>query len=198
MKSSKKQQANTKSRIRGNHQQKKGPVFIYLIVFVSVSIVMITLNQTRKRNLERGPNGQITTKTSDKSNIFNKEGELDFLNADNNTITSINIEIADDDLQTQRGLMYRRTMKDNHGMLFIFPDEEERSFWMKNTFLSLDIIYLNTNKEIVSIIESAQAKSEESLFSQAPAKYVVEVNAGFVAQHLIKVGDKIDFKRVFN
>ncbi|MEA1877984.1 MAG: DUF192 domain-containing protein [Bacteroidota bacterium] len=197
MKSSKNRQKSGGSKIRGNHQQKKGPVFLYFVIFVVVSIAMIGLNQTRKKNLNREKSGQFSQTRNNKPSQFNKEGELNFLDQNDKLITSIDIEIADDDFQTQRGLMYRRSMKDNRGMLFIFPDVEERSFWMKNTFLSLDILYIDANKKIVSIAENVTPRSEESIWSEAPAKYVVEVVAGFVTQHQIEVGDRFSFKRVY-
>jgi uncharacterized membrane protein (UPF0127 family) len=195
MKPSKKQQQRSKSgKLKGNHQKKKGPVFIYFILFVAVSITMITLNQVRKRNEKSGINREQVNRRDIQ---FTKEGELEFLNSGGELITSIDIEIADDDIQTQRGMMYRRSMKQNQGMLFIFPDEEVRSFWMKNTLISLDIIYLDSEKNIVSISENAPPKSEQSIWSDGPAKYVVEVVAGFVAQHQIKAGDKMEFRRSY-
>ena len=197
MKSSKNRQYDKKSKIRGNHQQKKGPVFVYFIIFVVVSIAMISLNQTRKKNQNREQSGQYSQTKNDNPSQFNKEGELSFLDQNDKVITGIDIEIADDDYQTQRGLMYRRSMKEDRGMLFIFPDEEERSFWMKNTYLALDILYINSSKEIVSIVENVAPKSEESIWSGAPAKYVVEVVAGFVGMHQIEVGDRFTFKRVY-
>jgi uncharacterized membrane protein (UPF0127 family) len=195
MASKKNRSAQRKGNIRSNHQARKGPMMIYVLLFVVVSILMITLNQTRKRN--SGNSRNVENTRSSNPDQFTKEGELDFLNAQGDIISSIEIEIADDDLQTQRGLMYRRSMKQNRGMLFIFPDEEERSFWMKNTLISLDILYVNADKEIVSISENAPTKSEQSIWSEAPAKYVVEVNAGYVAQYGIAVGDKIQFKRTY-
>lgn len=152
---------------------------------------MITLNQVRKRN---GESFRSASKTTEE---FIKEGELGFYKANGQKITEIDIEIADDDLQTERGMMYRRSLKHDRGMLFIFPDEQERSFWMKNTFIPLDIIYLDASRIIVSITENAQPRSEQSIWSEAPAKYVVEVNAGFTALHRIAKGDSIDFKRTY-
>ncbi len=185
-----------KSGIKGNHQVKRSQPLLYVLLFAAVGIVMITLNQTRKRNQQNQESG-LSQQDSNSRVAFTKEGELQFL-AGEDTVAQIDIEIADDDYQTQQGLMHRRNMKQNRGMLFIFEDEQERSFWMKNTHIPLDILYVATDKTIVSIIENASPKSEESLESIYPAKYVVEVNAGYVTQHQIKIGDQIAFKRVFN
>ncbi len=168
---------------------------IYAVIFIVVSIVMITLNQTRKKNLSNEQTTNYSQK-GDTDNQFTKEGELVILHAQD-TITKIDIEIADDDYQTQRGLMFRRRMKEDRGMLFIFEDEQERSFWMKNTYISLDIIYIAADKTIVSISENAPTRSEKSIPSYYPAKYVLEVNAGFVALYRIQPGDIISFKRTY-
>jgi len=86
-------------------------------------------------------------------------------------------------------------MSNDQGMLFIFEVEEPQGFWMKNTIIPLDIIYVNAKKEIVSIAEDTQPFSEQSLPSKGPAIYVVEVNGGFCAQYGITAGYKIDFTR---
>ena len=94
-----------------------------------------------------------------------------------------------------QGLMYRQNLPENAGMLFIFTNEEPRSFWMKNTYISLDIIYINSKKEIVSIQKYTQPRSTYSIPSEKPAMYVLEVNAGFTDKYGIHPGDKIDFSR---
>lgn len=197
MKPSKRQARVSNSKIKGNHQSKNSSMLLYILLFLGVGAIMITLNQTRKRNIARDPGNEYSDTRTNNPNLFVKEGELILSDSEGKKICSIDIEIADDDLQTQRGLMYRRTLKQDRGMLFIFPDEEERSFWMKNTLISLDIMYLNTNKEIVSISENTPPKSEESIWSELPAKYVLEVNAGFVGQYQIQVGNKMTFKRTY-
>ncbi len=130
---------------------------------------------------------------SDGQPHFEKEGELSFLKPDGAQIVKINIEVADDDASRQMGLMNRSFMSNEQGMLFIFDKEEPQAFWMRNTIIPLDIIYVNTKKEIVSIAEDATPFSDKSLPSKGPAIYVVEVNAGFCAQYGITSGYKVDF-----
>jgi uncharacterized protein len=84
-------------------------------------------------------------------------------------------------------------MDENHGMLFIFPDEEMQSFWMHETYIPLDMVFVNTAKKIVTIHRNTQILSDQSYLSTAPATYVIEVNAGFCAAHNISEGDKITF-----
>ena len=122
---------------------------------------------------------------------FKKEGELTFVDSLENPIVKIDIEIADNDYERQLGLMNRQSIEEMQGMLFIFPQERYQSFWMLNTLFSLDIIFVNSSKEIVTIHKYTTPLSEQSYPSTAPAIYVVEVNAGFCDRHNIKLGDKI-------
>ncbi|TYB79437.1 DUF192 domain-containing protein [Bizionia myxarmorum] len=126
--------------------------------------------------------------------VFKKEGELQLLEKTTDSVlVKLDIEIADNEFETQTGLMYRESMKTNHGMLFVFPNEQPRSFYMKNTRIALDIIYLDANKTIVSFQENAQPFNEGSLPSEGAAKYVLEVNAGLAKTWQLKVGDKMRY-----
>ena len=126
---------------------------------------------------------------------FTREGQLRFLDKNDNLLYTVDIEIADDDAKRTQGLMYRDSMAEDRAMLFIFPDEDERSFWMKNTIMPLDIIYANAKKQIITIQKNAVPYSEDSIPSNGPAQYVVEVNAGFCDRHSIKAGDHIEWRR---
>lgn len=125
---------------------------------------------------------------------FKKEGELTIFKSDSTQI-NLDIEIADTDFDIQTGLMYRNSMKNNQGMLFVFDDEQPRSFYMKNTQIPLDLIYINDNKTIVSFQKNTKPFDESSLPSIAPAKYVLEVNAGLTNEWIVIVGDSIDFNQ---
>ena len=122
---------------------------------------------------------------------FKKEGELTFTDSSGNSIIKIDIEIADNDYERQLGLMNRESMEEMQGMLFIFPFERYQSFWMLNTLFPLDMIFINSKKEIVTIHKNTKPLSEESYPSSEPAQYVLEVNAGFCDRHNIKLGDKV-------
>ena len=124
---------------------------------------------------------------------FTKEGELVFSDSTGLQKAKIDIEIADDEYQRELGLMNRKSMQENQGMLFIFPFERFQSFWMRNTFISLDMIFVDANKTVVTIHKNTQVLSDQSYPSSKPAKYVVEVVAGFTDKHNIQVGDKLDW-----
>ena len=105
-------------------------------------------------------------------------------------------EIADESMEKAVGLMNRTSLAPNAGMLFVWDSEAPRSFWMKNTLIPLDIIFIDENKEIVDITTMQPCKNLfcDSYRSKAPAKYVLEVNAGFAEEHGVKVGDFVDIK----
>ncbi|WP_198652014.1 DUF192 domain-containing protein [Chitinophaga deserti] len=126
--------------------------------------------------------------------VFTKEGVLSFISkAKGDTIRTIDIELAQTDEERALGLMNRKSMEDTQGMLFIFESAQEQSFWMKNTYISLDIMYVDANKEIVSIRKYTTPLSEDGVPSLKPAQYVVETIAGFSDKFHVQVGDKIDF-----
>ncbi|WP_246197796.1 DUF192 domain-containing protein [Chitinophaga agrisoli] len=128
---------------------------------------------------------------------FKKEGELYFIGkAKNDTLRKIDIELAETDDERATGLMNRKSMTDDQGMLFIFSQAEEQSFWMKDTYISLDILYVDDKQEIVSFRKYATPLSEESLSSFKKAMYVVEVNAGFCDKYHVNVGDKIAYTKL--
>lgn len=126
---------------------------------------------------------------------FNKEGELYLLKM-GDTIKKVDIEIADTDYKRQTGLMYRKSMEDLQGMLFIYPDEAPRSFYMKNTYIALDIIFYDKDSVAVSFQENAKPLDLTSLPSEKPAQFILELNAGKVKEWNIEPGDKITFKRI--
>ncbi len=100
------------------------------------------------------------------------------------------VEIADDDAERQHGLMYRTAMPDMHGMLFIFPRARPQSFWMRNTYMPLDILYIGEDGRIVSIVHG-RPFDDTPLPSGAPAIAVLEIYGGKAAEQGIKVGDRI-------
>jgi len=103
---------------------------------------------------------------------------------------TITVEIADTSEKRMTGLMYRKSLKKNEGMLFIFSDEEIRSFWMKNTLIPLSIAFIKGDGIIVHI-EDMEPQTETTHSSKYPVKYALEVNKGWFKENNITVGDKI-------
>lgn len=112
----------------------------------------------------------------------------------------IRVEIADSPEKTSYGLMYRSKLPEDRGMLFIFPDESTRFFWMKNTFIPLSIGFFNAKKVLVDIqdmepVTSEMVTSPPQYKSRQPAKYCLEVNRGWFKRNRIKIGDRFDFTK---
>jgi uncharacterized membrane protein (UPF0127 family) len=104
---------------------------------------------------------------------------------------SFMVEIADDEAERERGLMYRPPLEDDRGMLFQFPAATEQSFWMKNTPSSLDIIYIDPQGRIVSIASHATPYSEAPLPSNGAANGVLELRAGRAEEIGARPGDQV-------
>ena len=105
------------------------------------------------------------------------------------------VELADTQDKRTLGLMFRDSMPDDHGMLFIFPLETRRSFWMKNTRIPLDIFYFDSNLALVSVAENTppcRTRKCTAYPSDGPAKYVLELNAGKAAELGVKSGDVLE------
>ncbi|WP_273566148.1 DUF192 domain-containing protein [Maribacter halichondriae] len=157
------------------------------ILYFIVSIVLLG------SSCKNEPKKVVTTEPV----VFTKEGELSIFNKDSDSlIAKLNIEFAETEYETQTGLMYRTSMEDDQGMLFIFPKEALHSFYMKNTEFSLDIIFIDADFKVASYQENAQPLTESGLSSKVPVQYVLEVNAGLVEKWSLDVGDTIEFNRL--
>lgn len=125
---------------------------------------------------------------------FTKEGELSIFKKDS-LLVNLDIEFAETDYEVQTGLMYRDSMEEKQGMLFIFPDVRVHSFYMKNTAIPLDIIFIDENLQIASFQENAKPFDETGLSSLVPIKYVLEINAGLSEKWNLEVGDQIKYQK---
>lgn len=142
-------------------------------------------------NEETKSSKKVTTSTIK----FRKEAEVYLTKPTGDTIQHLEIEIADDDYQRQTGLMYRQVMKENRGMLFIFQNEQHRGFYMKNTNIPLDLIFLDADNKIVSISRNATPRSLQTIPSESPAQYVLEINAGLSDKWNLEIGDSLILNR---
>ncbi len=106
------------------------------------------------------------------------------------------VEIADTPDTQTLGLMYRQHLDPDHGMLFVFQDERPHAFWMKNTSIPLDLIFIARDGRIVGIHANAEPFSLAPIDVGAPSRTVLEVNAGFAAAHGLAVGDAVTYRNV--
>lgn len=188
----------SKSTKKQSSDSNKYPKYIFIAVLILIAGYFVYTNFIEDKDVVINKPVVVDPRERIK-NIkeppFVKEGELEFLKSDGKSaIKVIDVEIADNDDERTQGLMYRKSMDDTKGMLFIFQKEEIQSFWMKNTIMSLDIMYVNSKKEIVKMYKNTTPFSENSIRSDKPATYVVEVAAGFTDRYGIKEGDKINFQ----
>jgi uncharacterized protein len=163
------------------------------IVAIILVIVLLFggLISTGILNFSKNSTEPIVENSSDNSTVeeppFKKEGELTFLKNQE----KLTIEIADNEAETTQGLMYRRSMPDSCGMIFIMKEYEPQKFWMKNTYIPLDIIFLDESKKIVTIQANTTPFSEAGVESYDKAKFVLEVNAGYCKRKGIEKGDLV-------
>ncbi len=123
------------------------------------------------------------------------EASIAFISsASGDTLSSIEAAIADEQEERNAGLMDVRSLPSDKGMIFIFENEGPLSFWMANTPLALDILFVNADKEIVRIHRNTTPFSEQSYVSGREALYAVEVNGGYTVNYDINEGDFIDLK----
>ena len=111
---------------------------------------------------------------------------------------SLVIEIAKTEEQRAHGLMYRKFLPENYGMLFIFDREQPLSFWMKNTYLPLSIGFFDKNKVLIEMqdmtpVKEGSDQKPSSYYSRKPAQYALEVNQGWFKKNKIKIGEKLHF-----
>ena len=164
---------------------------IYAALLITVLAWLVSACQKQPDEIKYDTsNNRDASKTQ-----FKKQGEVYFQDSLKNLRKKIDVEIAENEETRHLGLMFRESMKEEEGMLFLFPAEEYQSFYMKNTIMPLDIIFVNAKKQIVKIHRNTTPYSEASLPSMKPSIYVVEVIAGFTDKYKIQEGDVIDWRK---
>jgi len=154
------------------------------ILFLILAVIIFSCKEETKKVIKTEP---VT---------FKKEGELSIFKAQKDSLLAkLDIEFAESEYETQTGLMYRQSMEDHQGMLFIFNEEAMHSFYMKNTEFALDLIFIKSDSTIGSFQENTQPFNENGLSSQVPVQFVLEVNAGLSEKWQLDIGDKIEFHK---
>lgn len=159
------------------------------LVLVALAAIALILPRFFSNESNRVQEIEITPQDID----FTRDGEL-YIFKNDSLIQTIEVEFAKNDEERALGLMYRSSMDEHQGMWFIFPEEAPRSFYMRNTEIPLDIIYLDKDKKVVSIAKNARPYDETSLPSEKPAMYVLEINGGLSDKWGIEKGDRMEVK----
>ena len=106
------------------------------------------------------------------------------------------VEIVKTEAAIERGLMFRQHLPPDQGMLFLMKEDEVWSFWMRNTLIPLDIIFIKKDMTIAGIAENAEPRTETLREVPTPSSYVLEVNGGYCAAHKVVAGAKVRFEGV--
>jgi len=172
--------------------------------FPSLLFVLFLALSTWQCGSDPAPSKQPTTTTAPVSKTapveqaepqFMQEGILEFYAPDGKRkLQRFDIEIAHDEDQRQQGLMFRKSMADTQGMLFVFDEEEEQSFWMHNTYIPLDIVYIDEDGVVVSIQKNCKILNDTPLPSGKPAQYVVEIKGGLSDKIGLAPGSKTQWR----
>ncbi len=161
-------------------------VALVLVALVAIALILPRFFSNESNRVQEI---EITPQDID----FTRDGEVSIFKNDS-LIQTIEVEFAKSDEERALGLMYRSSMDEHQGMWFIFPEEAPRSFYMRNTEIPLDIIYLDKDKKVVSIAKNARPYDETSLPSEKPAMYVLEINGGLSDKWGIEKGDRMEVK----
>jgi uncharacterized membrane protein (UPF0127 family) len=140
-----------------------------------------------------GTSSEPRATTTDSGNARASNVPTVTIDASGGEEVEVRVEIADDASERARGLMHRTALAENRGMLFVFPDEERLSFWMKNTLIPLSVAFMDSEGRIVDIQDMKPLDDEPpSYVSAEPARYALEVNQGFFEERGVEVGDRAE------
>ena len=109
---------------------------------------------------------------------------------------AVTVEVARSEIELGKGLMHRTRLPPDAGMLFVFGETSDHGFWMRNTLIPLDMIFIGEDGRIVGIVERAEPLSTVNRSVGAPSRYVLEVNGGWTSAHGVRAGDRVRFENV--
>ncbi len=144
----------------------------FIILFPFVMFIGISVNAVAQGSASSFPKAELSIKTGE-------------------TLHDFQIELALDDSHREYGLMFRSELPEMNGMLFVYDEKRDISMWMRNTFISLDILFIDEGGKIMTIAESTQPRSLSLIRSGGEAKAVLELNGGLTKRLGIQVGDEI-------
>jgi uncharacterized protein len=122
-----------------------------------------------------------------------RAGKVIFTEANGAAVT---VEIAEKNDERNRGLMFRKSLPEDHGMIFVFPRSDVHRFWMRNTCLPLDMVFVDGDGYVVGIEENTTTMSDAQFYVPCPSRYVVEVNAGYCRRHGVRAGQRVKLEGI--
>ncbi len=169
--------------------QKKKAASVFMIFGILVTVVLVS-GEMREDTQENGPIAEMDYQEARNATI------TAIFTDGNNSLAELRLETAVTEEEKEEGLMHRKSLKNGTGMLFVYESAEERSFWMKNTYIPLDMIFV-TAEMTVRTIKQADPQpnvSDEELriySSEGPAKYVIETHQNFTERNNIEKSDQV-------
>lgn len=150
--------------------------------------------ETDADNREAPPSVLTTEQSGQAANGAPRPGDAGVVRTTELDVGGVTVtaEIADTPALRERGLMERTSLPENHGMLFVYPDEQPRSFWMRNTPIALDIAFLDRNGTVINVA-TMQPNNDTSVLSDNPAMYALEMEAGWFEANAIGAGAVVRF-----
>ena len=109
---------------------------------------------------------------------------------------AVEVEVVRSEAEVRKGLMWRKQLDPDAGMLFFMGETDVQTFWMKNTYISLDMIFITEDMHVAGIVENTTPLSEEQRYVETPSMYVLEVNAGWSKKHQIGEGARVTFENI--
>lgn len=109
---------------------------------------------------------------------------------------TVRVEVQRTNEQRARGLMFRRQLDEMSGMIFVFPHAEHQQFWMRNTYLPLDMIFITSDRRVLGIVRNATPMTDDPREVPGESQYVLEVNAGFADRHHIRDGTPVELVNI--
>lgn len=171
--------------------QKKKAASVFMIFGILVTVVLVS-GEMREDTQENGPIAEMDYQEARNATI------TAIFTDGNDSLAELQLETAETPEEKEKGLMGRKNLAEDSGMLFIWEDAQERNFWMKNTYIPLDMMFLTAEKSIRTIKEADPQPnvSEEDLriySSEGPAKYVIEAKQNFTDENNIEEGTQVYF-----
>lgn len=109
---------------------------------------------------------------------------------------NVEVEVARTPAVRNRGLMYRREMAEDHGMIFMFPQPDHQVFWMHNTILPLDMVFIRADRTILGIVQNARPETDDQREVPGDSQFVLELNGGYANRHHLAAGDRVEFLNI--
>ncbi len=120
------------------------------------------------------------------------DGPAVVIHTRDNSERTVHVEVARNDATRMRGLMFRREMADDHGMIFVFHEAAHQTFWMHNTLIPLDMIFIRPDRTILGIVRNATPETDDPRDVPGDSQYVLEVNGGWCQRNNVNAGDRLE------